>query len=256
MRLYASNFLTREAIAAADSDLSLLNLSQECQLPDENLGIGTETWGALVELEEERELKPFFSAVRKFYVASVSKMLKKFPFGDSILKDLGILQPQATASYSIETITSLAKRFPQIKLADADSLDNLREEFFDFCLSPADLPPLTEYQAADGTNKPRVGSFWHEVGKIKTLEGQERFGKLCTLMYGLLSVPCSNADSERGFSVLRKIHTDQRSNLDQSTIISLMSMKFNTDDCCYDISLSPELLAQCKKATRQSLQKN
>ena len=202
-----------------------------------------------MELEEERELKPFFSAVRKFYVyASVSKMLKKLPFGDSILKDLGILQPQATASYSIDMITSLAKRFPQIKLADADSLDNLREEFLDFCLSLADLPPLTEYQAADGTNKPRVGRFWHEVGKIKTLEGQERFGTLCMLMYGLLSVPCSNADSERGFSVLRKIHTDQRSNLDQSTIISLMSMKFNTDDC-----LSPELLAQCKKVTRQSL---
>ena len=75
VRLYASKFLIREAIAAADNDLSLLNMSQECQLPDENLGIGTETWGAVVELEEERELKPFFSAVRKFYVASVSKML-------------------------------------------------------------------------------------------------------------------------------------------------------------------------------------
>ena len=50
---------------------------------------------------------------------------------------------------------------------------------------------------------------------------------LCKLMFGLLTIPGSNADSERGFSMLRKIHTDQRANLDQSTIISLMTMKFN-----------------------------
>ena len=62
--------------------------------------------------------------------------------------------------------------------------------------------------------KPRVGLFWSKVGKIRTLDGQERLGLLCKLMYGLLSIPSSNADSERGFSILRKIHTDQRSNLD------------------------------------------
>jgi hypothetical protein len=46
-----------------------------------------------------------------------------------------------------------------------------------------------------------------------------------------LSIPVSNADSEHSFSMLRKIHTDQRANLDQSTIIALMSMKFNCNDC-------------------------
>ena len=100
----------------------------------------------------------------------------------------------------------------------------------DFTLSPLDLPSVSEYKAADDTLKPRVGLFWSKVGRITTLDGHERFGLLCKLMYGLLSIPCSNADSERGFSILRKIHTDQRSNLDQSTIIALMSMKFNSDN--------------------------
>ena len=68
-------------------------------------------------------------------------------------------------------------------------------------------------------------------------------------MAGLLSIPVSNADSERGFSMLRKIHTDQRSNLDQSTIVALMAMKFNCDACCCDMKVSPELLASSKKAT-------
>ena len=51
------------------------------------------------------------------------------------------------------------------------------------------------------------------------------------LMAGLLSVPCSDADAEQGLSVLRKIHIDQRSTLDQSTIVSLMSIKFTCDSC-------------------------
>ena len=131
-----------------------------------------------MELEAERELKPFFSAVRKFFIASITKMLKKFPFGDSILKDLGVLQPQQTASYSIDTILGLAKRFPQLDLADSASLDQLMEEFMDFILSHADLPSLTDYHAADGTTKPRVGQFWHKVEQLKTLEGQNRFSTL------------------------------------------------------------------------------
>lgn len=103
--------------------------------------------------------------------------------------------------------------------------------------------------------KPRAGTFWWEVGKLRTFDGKMRFEKLFKLMAGLLSIPVSNADSERGFSMLRKIHTDQRSNLEQSTIISLMSMKFNCDDCCCDIKLPRELLQKCKKATLSALGK-
>ena len=54
----------------------------------------------------------------------------------------------------------------------------------------------------------------------------------------------SNADSERVF-----IYTDQRANLDQSTICSLMAIKFNVNNCCLDIELPPELLRKSKQAT-------
>lgn len=49
-------------------------------------------------------------------------MIKKFPFEDSILKDLGILQPDKTSSYSATTLLNLAKRFPQIGLSDPELL--------------------------------------------------------------------------------------------------------------------------------------
>ena len=53
--------------------------------------------------------------------------------------------------------------------------------------------------------------------------------------------------------MLRKIHTDQRAFLKQSTIIYLMTIKYNSEQCCYDTSFSNELLKKCKKATSLSL---
>ena len=42
--------------------------------------------------------------------------------------------------------------------------------------------------------------------------------------------------------MLQKIHTDQRSKLSQSTIITLMSIKLNCEDCCIDAELPHDLL--------------
>ena len=108
------------------------------------------------------------------------------------------------------TISSLAKRFPQFRLASSNSLDCLREECMDK-VSPGDHSSLSNptYYKYAVSWKPRVGPFWFEVGKIKTLDGQPKFPSVFKLMAGLLSIPSSNADSERGFSNLRKIHTDQ-----------------------------------------------
>ena len=156
-----------------------------------------------------------------------------------------MLQPENISTFPSRKIIGLAKRFPHIGLSESASLDRLQEEFQDFKLSPGDLPSIVKYKAADRAMRSKPGLFWSEVKNMTTLDGQPRFNVLSQLMAGLLSIPVSNADSERGFSMLRKIH---RASLVQSTIIALMGMKFNCDDCCYDIKLSTDLLSACKKS--------
>ncbi len=230
-------------------DLSKLNFASANQLADENLGFGDSTWAALSEMEEEFDTKPFYQAVRDFYVASLNKMLKKFPFGNTILKDLGILNPDMVCTYNFTTIKTLAKCFPQLELAESASIDALRGEAMDFKLSPIEHPTVEMYKSATGDDKPRPGRFWYEVGQMKLFDGEPRLPLLVRLMSGLMSIPASNADSERGFSMLRKVHTDQRLSQKQSTIISLMTIKFNSDECCHDSIFSEEFLTKCKKAT-------
>ena len=118
----------------------------------------------LSELEETKDTKPFFAAVRNFYIATIRKMTKNFPFNDTLLKDLAILQPEKTSDRDVSIVIKLAKRFPQLQLNTPAILDKLREEFLDFQLSPDDLPSIKTYDAADKFKKPRAGAFWRKVG--------------------------------------------------------------------------------------------
>ena len=181
-----------EAIPTTAEDLPEISLVEENQLPDESLGIGDNAWATLAEVEQEHDTKPFFKSVRQFYCASIKKMLKKFPFGDSLMKDLGVLQPNKVSTYVVDIVLKLAKRFPQLKLDNEEKLTLLKEDFMDFRLSSDDLPQPQHYAASEDTVKPRVGKFWMGVFKMKTFDGSPRFPTLCQLMFGLMTIPCSN----------------------------------------------------------------
>jgi hypothetical protein len=52
-----------------------------------------------------------------------------------------------------------------------------------------------------------------------------------------------------GFSMYRKVHTDQRPTLTETVHYNLMAIKFNSEECCHDSIFNEELLTKCKKAT-------
>ena len=165
-------------VRLSGDNLKDLKLDASSQLADEHLGIGDATWVSVAELEEEEDTRPFYSTVRNFYLATIQKMLNKFPFGDSLMKNLRILHPTNASSFLPCTVIELAKRFPQLGLSDHESLQCLQEEFLDFTLSPGDLPKPQTYNAVDHTKKTSAGPFWWEVGKMKTLDGEQRFNSL------------------------------------------------------------------------------
>ena len=121
-------------------------------------------------------------------------MLKKFPFGDSIFQDLGIINPDQACSYDFTTVERLAKHFPQLNLNDSQSIDSLRIKFMDVKLSPAELPTPDTCKSATGDDKPRPGIYWKEVSRMRTFDGEMRFLLLVKLITGLMFIPSSNAD--------------------------------------------------------------
>ena len=72
------------------------------QVSDEHLGIGDNTWVSVAEFEQEYDNKPFFTAVPKFYVSTIQKILSEFPFGDALsYEELGHTSSQQNVFFSL-----------------------------------------------------------------------------------------------------------------------------------------------------------
>lgn len=111
--------------------------------------------------------------------------MQKFPFDDPERLNWAFSNKKI---HPVSTVIPLAKRFPQLDLADDQVLDDLRVEFTDFQLSPGDLPSLVYTRQQMGRTSLAV--VFSGV-KYRTDDEQPRFGLLFKLVSGLVSIPCS-----------------------------------------------------------------
>lgn len=78
-----------------------------------------------------------------------------------------------------------------------------------------------------------------------------RFIVLSKLAKTMLVLPNSNADSERAFSLVKKIATEFRADLNKDTLCALLSCKMNTNLNCYELKPCALLLKNAKTATSE-----
>ena len=101
-----------------------------------------------------------------------------------------------------------------------------------------------------GVRKP-VDRYWAEVMGLRTAMGELRFRALTQVMVAVLSLPHSNADCERSFSVVRKVHTECRQSMATDTLTALLQCKMNVDTECFRLSVTDEMVALAKRATHE-----
>ena len=105
--------------------------------------------------------------------------------------------------YFIAVTAELAKRFPQ--LIQEEDTDQLVDEFDGYLVTPSSHLP-------DSSNG--VDVFWGTMAEIKNpVTDSYQYKTLSKLAKACCILPTSNADTERMFSILKKIQTDQRSEL-------------------------------------------
>ena len=101
-----------------------------------------------------------------------------------------------------------------------------------------------------------VSKQWGAIAKIKNAVGEIKYPLLSILMKSILSVPHSNADSERIFSMVKKNHTEFRASMNVKTLSSLVINKvklISNGKSCFDQQFSNSVITKAKKATSQSL---
>jgi hypothetical protein len=169
------------------------------------------------------------SNARAFLIATIKKMQKVFPLADDILPILAIADQQKRDRFSVTEVRTLARKFQ----FDDTEIDAVETDWRSFSSEVFDDETLTVSPV----------DFW----------SKSSYPTLASLMRIVLSIPHSNASSERVFSMLKKITTDQRHSLDQATVQSLLATKLNFQGCCLDVKrkLNTDLKQKLKTATME-----
>ncbi|CAC5413355.1 KCNT1 [Mytilus coruscus] len=241
LRKLMARFVSIKVITSQQDITKIDFQSTENQHDNERIAIG---WTAREFLSDHEELSPvvvnrFFSSVRQFYCTTVSTMIAKFPFKDKVLQTIAYLNPDTRQNVSPEDVASLSDRFLSLS---PDQKSQLEDQASDYILSPkSDLPP---YDKENTT----MNQFWQSMAQRKIPSGQPQFDLLFQLSKVMLTIPHSNADTERTFSMLKKIQTDSRDNLESKTIHSLLSIKINNYTDCYLYKPEPSLVKAAKSA--------
>ena len=96
-------------------------------------------------------------------------------------------------------------------------------------------------------------AFWMAVLKMKSPMGEAKYVSLATLALELLAIPGSNVNSERVFSLVRRVKTDFRASLVLETLSSLIGCHFNNASakCCEMNKIDDALIKKAKTCTRE-----
>ena len=225
-----------DKLIAADQDIT----NPTNYLGREDIYIGDATPLSLQAATEE-EVTTFYEGVIAFYEALVKKQFKLFQFGSPILGKLKFLDVTQCQDVKRATFNAIYETFP----IHFDK-DRVEMEYREFAIDDTISQTKKDFKEAF--------DFWLYVKSLTSPMGETRYEELANLALCLLSIPTSNADSERVFSLVRRIKTDFRSSLSTQSVSSLISCHFNNlGHCCEMTSFDEDLLKQVKSCTSAAM---
>ena len=108
-----------------------------------------------------------------------------------------------------------------------------------------------QVNAGQGNTYMVLDKIWNYLGSLLNVDGTHRFPRLKKIARLILTIPHSNAEEERIFSIIRKNKTCFRPNLDPNeTLGSLVTVKLAmNNEPVSEFKLDKELLQSAKQAT-------
>ena len=127
-------------------------------------------------------------------------------------------------------------------------MDNLSEEFtqyqlLDDSIIPRDIWDRSTVMDDEKQAYHRMDVLWHYLSSLKYPDNSLRFPRLTNIGKVVLTIPHSNAEEERLFSMVRKNKAAFRPNLDPAgTLSSILSIKLAAKEPAHCFEPSSEVL--------------
>ena len=198
---YGSELAT---IPSASGDIS-------AQVKDKDIVMGDKTKEALGLLKPDKQ-KVAIIGMRSFYGATVSHLQTRLPLNNTLLQDLGCLNPSNRARKTTTVaIQNLARKLqPQLDVPTV--LDEWKVYQID-----------EDVSALDATQ--RVAQYWNAVFQLKSFDGNSRYLHLAKLVKAGLVLAQTNGESERSLSINGRVVTKDRALLGETTVVGIRAVK-------------------------------
>ena len=207
--------------------------NEENLLPLTTIFPGTECQNTLSEItndnsEVNKDIIQFYIQIRKCYQTGYQQIVDIVSFDDKFLKALDFLNPQTALIINDNLVRGklecILKKFNSKfdRTLVLDEWHVLLAAYFG--------------DAEDNIKEMNLLNFWHETSIFKINEN-EYFGNLSRLAQLCLTLPHSNADVERYFSIVTQIKTRGRNRLTPETLAALTRIKLdmaNENAHCYN----------------------
>lgn len=232
-----ARFVTPAAVEKSESILSLNYKKAKNQKLNEDIVIGAKTRQYLNDSElSPEEKEQFFSCVKNFFCSACDYILEKFPLKDEYLEHASVANVKDKAKKKFESIRYFLKKYPNV--FEGIDHDEIEIEFASYQI---------EKFPSDILDCERIDETWSKISLFEDAEGKKKYTELPKVMLGILTVPHSNATTERIFSIIRKNQTEFRSSLGLESLESLLIEKINME-VCYRKTFSDDELKIAKSA--------
>ena len=217
-------------------------------------------------MDVTNKIKLFYHVVRSFYVEALNYSRSRLPLNDPVLKNAAYVNFAIRESADLSQLEYLIDRYSSLLPFNSDpgKMESLTDEFMSYqMLEESDVPADTWKKAgiyiedSAVSSKPNLYSMyvvWEYLSTRKNADSSTQFLHLSHIVQLVLTIPHSNAAEEHVFSMVRKIQTPLRPNLDpEETLGSIVTTKMALikDTPAYKFEPPKELLIAAKKATRE-----
>lgn len=165
-----------------------------------------------------------------FYIELCHQMKQKFDFGNTVLKNLNVINPSVILNKSTDIIP-LLQRFPNLICKEKyQILENEVREL-----------RLIDFEK----NTLNFDIFWKYVSSIILSNNKPAFPNLCEFVNQLMTLPNSSANVERIFSQINLTKTKIRNPMETETLAAvLLSKDFlkNNKSDCFNVHISKRIL--------------
>ena len=265
-----SRFIQVQSIvdAAAGDDITKVKYKDpSCQMSDDKLYIGIVTRVKQRKLLDEGDIDSnasltFFKGIRSFYHCATEYALSHHPFDDDVLLNAQFVNIQRRVTADFTQVAYFVERFPiLLPFCDTKSQEQLFEQFTSYQTMHDSAIPLhiwsdakvTEKVSSDGEDHVyyRMDTLWAYLSTVKDgVSGLPTFSLLSKVAKLVLTLPHSNADEERVFSLIRQNKTDFRNSLAlDGTLSSILTVKMSCQEPCYKFEPTADVIKKSKKAT-------